>query len=120
MESLNCRKVNIRDCKRLDTLEESKEYIINSIGAKQYRGKNKYIFSVKGEDYFVSNTFMEKNKNLELRNTLTPFRNAGIKTTKSKNKEMVVILGEITVTNKAKPKSQLSIRLFRASKSTDG
>ena len=32
-EFLNCKKVNIQDCRRLETLEESKEYIINSIGA---------------------------------------------------------------------------------------
>ena len=65
-EFLNCRKVNIKNCRRLETMEESKEDITNSIGAKQYRGKDRYIFSVKGEeDYFVSNTLMEKYKNLE-------------------------------------------------------
>ena len=121
MEFLNCRKVNIKDSKRLETLEESQEYIINSIGAKQYRGKDRYTFSVKGEeDYFVSNTFMEKYKNLELSNTLTPFGTVGVKTTKSNNKEVVVVFGIITVTNKARPKCQLSIGLFRASKSTAG
>lgn len=40
---------------------------------------------------------MEKYKNLESSNTLIPF---GVQTTKTKNKGMVVVLGEITVTAK--------------------
>ena len=79
------------------------------------------IFSVKGEeDYFVSYTFMEKYKNMELNNTLMPFRTVGVKTTKSKHKEMDVVFGEIADTNKARPKKQLSSGLFRAFKSTAG
>lgn len=90
MQSLD-KPVKIKDCKKLETFELKKEYHIIAINKIPWRGKNRYTFKIDGEDgYYVSNTSLEeKELNMES-STYIPFRLIEFKTTKSKNKEVVI------------------------------